>query len=90
MFYGDQALFVRRALFERLGGFPEQALMEDVAFGENSCATRPRLLQTCVVTDARKFMQMGVWKSLGRVALILTCHELRLPIPARGFFRDVR
>ena len=35
-------------------------------------------------------MQMGVWKSLGRVALILTCHELRLPIPAHGFFRDVR
>jgi rSAM/selenodomain-associated transferase 2 len=91
VFYGDQALFVRRALFERLGGFPEQALMEDVAFCEKLVrATRPRLLQTCVVTDARKFMQMGVWKSLGRVALILTCHELRLPIPARGFFRDVR
>lgn len=27
---GDQGLFVRRELFERVGGFPEQALMEDV------------------------------------------------------------
>ena len=51
---------------------------------------RPRPLEVCVVTDACKFVQMGIWKSLGRVALILTCHELRLPIPARAFFRDVR
>jgi rSAM/selenodomain-associated transferase 2 len=28
--YGDQALFVRRTAFERAGGFPDQALMEDV------------------------------------------------------------
>jgi rSAM/selenodomain-associated transferase 2 len=28
--YGDQAVFVRRAVFERVGGFPDQPLMEDV------------------------------------------------------------
>ncbi len=28
--YGDQALFVRREAFERLGGFPDQPLMEDL------------------------------------------------------------
>jgi rSAM/selenodomain-associated transferase 2 len=28
--YGDQAVFVRRAAFERAGGFPDQPLMEDV------------------------------------------------------------
>lgn len=28
--YGDQALFVRRAAFQRVGGFPDQPLMEDV------------------------------------------------------------
>jgi hypothetical protein len=28
--YGDQAVFVRRAAFERVGGFPEQPLMEDL------------------------------------------------------------
>jgi len=91
VFYGDQALFVRRSLFERLGGFPEDYPLEDVAFGERlRAATRPRLLDLHVVTDARKFTQMGAWKSLGRVALILTCHELRLPIPARRFFSDIR
>src|SRR4029453_6519342 len=29
---GDQALFVRREVFERMGGFPDIALMEDIAF----------------------------------------------------------
>ena len=29
---GDQAIFVRRDVFERLGGFPEIPIMEDVAF----------------------------------------------------------
>ncbi len=91
VFYGDQALFVRRELFERLGGFPEDHLLEDVVFGERlRKRTQPRLLDLHVTTDARKFAQMGIWKSLGRVALILTCHELRLPIPADTFFRDVR
>lgn len=28
--YGDQAIFVRAAVFERIGGFPEQPLMEDL------------------------------------------------------------
>jgi rSAM/selenodomain-associated transferase 2 len=28
--YGDQALFVRRVAFERVGGFPDEPLMEDV------------------------------------------------------------
>ncbi len=30
--YGDQALFVRREVFERVGGYPDVELMEDVAF----------------------------------------------------------
>ncbi len=30
--YGDQALFVRRATFERLGGFAEMPIMEDYEF----------------------------------------------------------
>ena len=32
LIYGDQAFFIRRALFESLGGFPEIQLMEDFAF----------------------------------------------------------
>ncbi|TKB67130.1 MAG: glycosyltransferase [Nitrospira sp.] len=89
--YGDQALFVRRALFERLGGFPNQPILEDVAFCERLIAvTNPILLSPSVVTDARKFLKMGVWRSFLRVLLIILHVEFRLPVLPRAFFQDVR
>jgi rSAM/selenodomain-associated transferase 2 len=89
--YGDQAMFVRRRLFQQLGGFPEDIAMEDVAFGEKLVEiTRPVLVQEHVITDSRKFEQMGVWSSLFRVVSILTRHECGLPIKGAGFFSDIR
>jgi rSAM/selenodomain-associated transferase 2 len=89
--YGDQALFVRRELFERIGGFPEQPILEDVSFGETLLRhATPVLLSPPVLTDSRKFVKMGVWRSLARVLLIILCVECRLPFLPRAFFRDVR
>lgn len=89
--YGDQALFVQCALFERLGGFPPEPILEDVRFCEKLVrAIRPVLLDAHVITDARKFLQMGVWRSFARVLMIILCFELRLPIPAQLFFSDIR
>lgn len=89
--YGDQAMFVRRALFEQLGGFPDQSILEDVLFSRTLIrVVTPLLLTPPVVTDSRKFVQMGIWRSVGRASLILLAVELHLPIVARSFFRDIR
>ena len=89
--YGDQALFVRRALFEQIGGFPDQPILEDVAFCERLIKmTTPVLLSPSVVTDARKFLKMGIWKSFLRVLLIILHVEFRLPILPHTFFQDIR
>jgi rSAM/selenodomain-associated transferase 2 len=89
--YGDQALFVRRNLFEKLGGFPNQPILEDVAFCERLIkVTKPLLLFPPVVTDARKFVKMGIWRSFIRVLLIILHVEFRLPVLPRTFFQDVR
>ncbi len=89
--YGDQALFVRRALFEQLGGFPNRPILEDVAFCEKLIKiTTPLLLSPSVVTDARKFLKMGVWRSFLRVLLIILHVEFHLPLLPRAFFQDVR
>lgn len=89
--YGDQALFVRRVVFERLGGFPDQPYLEDVAFGEKLLTvTTPVLLSPPVVTDARKFLKMGVWRSFLRVLLIILHVEYKLPYLPRVFFQDIR
>jgi rSAM/selenodomain-associated transferase 2 len=89
--YGDQALFVRRTLFEQLGGFPNQPILEDVAFCERLIkVTKPLLLYPPVVTDARKFVKMGIWRSFVRVLLIILHVEFRLPVLSRAFFQDIR
>jgi rSAM/selenodomain-associated transferase 2 len=89
--YGDQALFVRRALFEHIGGFPNQPILEDVAICERLLKfTRPVLLSPAVVTDARKFVKMGVWHSFVRVLLIILHVEFGLPILPRSFFQEIR
>ncbi|MGB0909817.1 MAG: TIGR04283 family arsenosugar biosynthesis glycosyltransferase [Nitrospirales bacterium] len=89
--YGDQALFVRQSLFEQIGGFPLQPILEDVAFGDKLLEhTVPQLLPSRVVTDARKFLHMGVWKSLTRVFLIILHVEYGLPTLTPAFFQDIR
>ena len=91
--FGDQAMFVRRSMFVRLGGFPDVDRLEDVRFCETLVQhTRPVLLEAAVVTDSRKFIQHGVWRSLARVAIILLCVSLgrRLPGDSLRFFEDVR
>lgn len=89
--YGDQALFVRQGLFDTIGGFPPQPFLEDVAFCEKLIAhTTPKLLSVPVVTDSRKFVQMGIWRSLARVVLIILHVEYGLPTLTPSFFRDIR
>jgi rSAM/selenodomain-associated transferase 2 len=89
--YGDQALFIRRTLFERLGGFPNQPILEDVALCERLIkVTTPLLLSPPVVTDARKFVKMGIWQSFIRVLLIILHVEFGLPVLPRVFFQDIR
>ncbi|HKC95201.1 MAG TPA: TIGR04283 family arsenosugar biosynthesis glycosyltransferase [Nitrospira sp.] len=89
--YGDQAMFVRRALFEQLGGFPDHPVLEDVSFCEKLIrVVTPVLLSPPVLTDARKFVKMGVWRSFARVLLIILHVEFRFPVLPRAFFRDIR
>jgi len=91
--FGDQAMFVRRALFARLGGFPRIERLEDVRFCESLVKhTKPVLLDLTVTTDSRKFVQQGVWRSLARVLTILLCVSFgrRLPADSLRFFEDVR
>jgi rSAM/selenodomain-associated transferase 2 len=65
---GDQAIFVRRDVFERIGGYPDIPLMEDIAL----CRALKRLgriacLRSRVVTSARRWESDGVWSTIVRM-----------------------
>ena len=62
---GDQPLFVQRQLFERLGGFPEQPLMEDIELSRRlRTAAVPACLRERVVTSGRRWETRGVWRTI--------------------------
>ncbi len=56
---GDQAIFVRREVFERLGGFPDLPLMEDI-----ERVGRPACLRQPVLTSARRWQKHGVLRTI--------------------------
>ena len=59
--YGDQGIFVRREIFERLGGFPELDLMEDLFFMRRlKRFGRIALLDGPLHVSARRWQQSGV------------------------------
>jgi rSAM/selenodomain-associated transferase 2 len=87
--YGDQALFIRRDLFWQLGGFPE-VRMEDIRFGERlRWSTRQRRLPARVLTDSRKFRQLGTWRAVFYVLQILLADTFG-KLPRSRFFDNVR
>jgi rSAM/selenodomain-associated transferase 2 len=70
---GDQALFVTRAAFERVGGFPAIALMEDVALSAKlKHISKPLALHARVTTSARR------WRKHGTLRTVLLMWRLRL------------
>ena len=69
---GDQAIFVRRAIFERLGGFSDIPIMEDVDFSSRlKRAGRTAAICDPVMTSFRR------WERKGPVSTILLMWSLR-------------
>jgi len=59
--YGDQGIFVRRSVFERLGGYPEIPVMEDLEFARRlNRAGKITLLTRPMTTSSRRWDKEGV------------------------------
>jgi rSAM/selenodomain-associated transferase 2 len=62
---GDQAIFVTRAAFDACGGFPEQALMEDIELSRRlKRLAAPVCLRQRVVTSGRRWDTAGLWPTI--------------------------
>ena len=58
---GDQAIFVRRATFDAVGGFPNQPLMEDIDLSAKlKRVGKPACLRAQVTTSARRWEKHGI------------------------------
>ncbi len=62
---GDQAIFVRREVFGRVGGFPPLELMEDIALSRSlKPVSRPLCLADKAVTSGRRWERHGVLRTV--------------------------
>ena len=62
---GDQAIFVTRAAFNAVGGFPAQPLMEDIAFSSRiRRVSRPEYIRARVTTSARRWQTQGILRTV--------------------------
>ena len=63
---GDQTLFITRAAFDAVGGFPDQPLMEDVEISRRlKCvAGAPVCLRERVMTSGRRWDRDGAWRTI--------------------------
>ena len=70
---GDQAIFIKSQLFTTVGGFPEIALMEDIAISKKlKKIISPICLKQKVITSSRR------WESRGVSATVFLMWKLRL------------
>lgn len=62
---GDQAMFVTRQAFQAVGGFPDQALMEDIELSRRLLKlSRPKCLRDRAITSDRRWETRGVWRTI--------------------------
>jgi rSAM/selenodomain-associated transferase 2 len=62
---GDQALFMTRAAFDAVGGFPDQPLMEDVEITSRlRRRSPPACIRRPVLTSARRWQSRGPWRTI--------------------------
>ena len=70
---GDQAMFATRKAFESVGGFPEIALMEDIAL-----SARLKRISRSACVSARVTTSPRRWQKHGTIRTILLMWRLRL------------
>lgn len=89
---GDQAIFVRRRVFDEIGGYQALPLMEDIAFF-NAIKRRGRvaILDARVEISPRRWLKHGVWRTVWLMYTLRFGYWLGVP-PAtlKRFFADVR
>lgn len=73
IFFGDQGIFVRREVFEKIGGFKDIELMEDWEFCRRlkKCGKLVQIPEK-ITTSARRWHKNGIFKT------ILLMHKLKV------------
>ena len=64
--FGDQGIFIKRELFEKIGGYKSIPIMEDyqLSMDIKKLGKKIHLLKLPIITSARRFEKNGIFKTI--------------------------
>ncbi|MEN2495124.1 MAG: hypothetical protein TECD_01042 [Hyphomicrobiaceae bacterium hypho_1] len=78
--YGDQGLLISHKLYNRVGGFSNMALLEDVDLIRRIGRSRVFILKTCAITSATRYKSEGYVRRVLRNWFCLLLYYCRIPV----------
>lgn len=90
--YGDQAMFIRRRVFDKVGGFPELPIMEDYEMSRLLRRHgRLAVLPATAIASARRFTEHGTWRMIALMQYLKVLYELGVdPAEIRRRYQETR
>jgi glycosyltransferase involved in cell wall biosynthesis len=91
--YGDQGMFMKRTYFDRLGGFADIALMEDIEISKRLKELgKIVFVRPPIRTSARRWLKEGALYTTFRDWIIALSYSFLRAAPARlkKYYRDIR
>ncbi len=81
IFYGDNGIFVKKEVFEKLNGFKEIPIMEDYEFSlrMHKISTVKKIYDPMIVVSSRRHIKAGFWKTRIQWILIRVLYRLKIP-----------
>jgi rSAM/selenodomain-associated transferase 2 len=92
VFYGDSGIFLPRAGFEKIGGFPEIPILEDMELSKGLRRLgKTTLLTPCIHISARRWEARGILRTTLNNWLITLLYLLRVsPEKLARLYRHIR
>ena len=88
--YGDQAIFIPKSAFSKLGGFANLPIMEDFEFIKRARKQgKIAIAPAAVITSGRRWQKLGIWQTTLVNQLIITGYYLGVsPQKLSNFYRS--
>ena len=92
LIFGDQGIFVRKDIFEKVGGYPEIELMEDWEFSRQLAKGRKLVqLDHQIYTSARRWKEQGIWQTIWLMHKIKFLYLMGVkPAKLKDIYHDAR
>ena len=92
IFYGDSGIFLSRKDFERLGGFPDVPIMEEIAFSKNLRKLgKTKMIEPRIHISPRRWQAKGIIRTTVTNWFITLLYNCGYPLERLAkLYRDIR